>query len=449
MNILFLLIESAPYIVMFLSFVNLKLAISIYFGYTVLVPYFKVQMFGVPLSYNFVNTVLVVATIIHFKLKGYSFSYQAIKVYIIFMLVLLLFIPFQTSIPYSTQLNYWRLDFMGRIMLPFLVWNLIINEKKTLEYLKWSVMTVTVVACLYGIYLTTTGNNNIYITNLQSKYGISTFLYKNDTRLYGRITSTFKHPMDWNNYLVLVFVFMAGLYERYRSIYCIPVIMLITLCILTGGVRSGFATLIIVVGYFLLMQRRLKVFIIIMFIMFGMYVVVSRYSALSAVLLSIADIEKQRTMIGSSVYMRLDQFNGSLNEISNCLFTGKGYGWTSWYMGKYKTHPVILAFESIVYVIICNWGLLGMIAWTIFFSFLFVVNRNIIKSKTGIVYADCLVVGFISYSVFTGDYYYFQYFALFHIILLGMFRSGNVNLRRQNVAVINTGSECGKNIGYQ
>ena len=77
------------------------------------------------------------------------------------------------------------------------------------------------------------------------------------------------------------------------------------------------------------------------------YQVIITIPDLSAYLGSIIDINNERQDIkGSSIEMRLEQFQGCLKEIQNCFFIGKGYGWTTYYMSQHEVHPVILASES-------------------------------------------------------------------------------------------------------
>lgn len=65
----------------------------------------------------------------------------------------------------------------------------------------------------------------------------------------------------------------------------------------------------------------------------------------------------------SSIALRLEQLQGTLNEINTHFLVGKGYGWNNYYLSTHLTHPVILAFESLVFVVLCNSGILGACVW--------------------------------------------------------------------------------------
>ncbi len=62
---------------------------------------------------------------------------------------------------------------------------------------------------------------------------------------------------------------------------------------------------------------------------------------------------------GSSVEMRLRQLLGCFDIISSNPLFGNGFGWTAYYNQMNGDHPVVLAFESYIFVALCNWGLVG------------------------------------------------------------------------------------------
>lgn len=69
---------------------------------------------------------------------------------------------------------------------------------------------------------------------------------------------------------------------------------------------------------------------------------------------------------GSSVEMRLTQLLGCFDIISSNPLFGNGFGWTAYYNQMNGDHPVVLAFESYIFVTLCNWGLVGFVVWLLF-----------------------------------------------------------------------------------
>ena len=116
--------------------------------------------------------------------------------------------------------------------------------------------------------------------------------------------------------------------------------------------------------------------------------------------------------------MRLEQFQGAVNEIRGHELVGKGFGWSSNYIKENGYHPVLLAFESLVFVVLCNSGIIGAFIWILFFLLLLRLNRKLISSEIDIYLLDTLVIVFVAYAIGTGEYGYIQFFAVFYTFLL-------------------------------
>jgi O-antigen ligase len=121
-----------------------------------------------------------------------------------------------------------------------------------------------------------------------------------------------------------------------------------------------------------------------------------------------------KKIYGSSSTLRFEQFEGALNEISDSPLVGKGFGWTGYYSSIKGDHPVMLAFESLIIVILCNNGFIGLIIWFIFFILILKLNRKITNVKTDILFLDLTLGTYVLYSIGTGDFGYLQYFSTFY-----------------------------------
>ena len=117
--------------------------------------------------------------------------------------------------------------------------------------------------------------------------------------------------------------------------------------------------------------------------------------------------------------MRLNQLKGSINEIRGQELVGKGYGWTGYYLSENGTHPIILAFESLIFMVLCKSGFLGLMIWILFFILLFNVNRKILNLKTDVYLMDSFIIVYAAYSTGTGEYGYMPFFAVFYSLMLG------------------------------
>ena len=114
----------------------------------------------------------------------------------------------------------------------------------------------------------------------------------------------------------------------------------------------------------------------------------------------------------------MEQLQGCFHEIRNNPLFGKGYSWTGYYEQNFGDHPVMLAFESLVYVILCNSGFVGVVIWTFFLIKLFRNTVKITKNKAIVISAITLTTYYLAYSTITGDYGYMKYLILFYIIIL-------------------------------
>ena len=130
--------------------------------------------------------------------------------------------------------------------------------------------------------------------------------------------------------------------------------------------------------------------------------------------------------------MRLDQLQGSLKEIKDHPMVGKGYNWNGFYRLKYGDHPVILAFESLIFIVLCNSGYLGAAIWIIFFLLLLRVHRRSLRKKENIFLVDALVIVYGAYAIGTGEYGYLSFFALYHVFLILYLQKTEVIVQKTN-----------------
>ena len=146
----------------------------------------------------------------------------------------------------------------------------------------------------------------------------------------------------------------------------------IVVCIFLCGIRTPIGAMFLTVFFYLLMLRRIKPMIYVAVIGFIGYIIIENIPELSATIDSIFIKDSRQTNVeGSSIDMRMEQLNGCFREIQDCLIFGKGYEWCGYYMSIHDLHPVLLAFESLIFVVLCNSGIVGLCVWVITFVWLF------------------------------------------------------------------------------
>lgn len=424
------------------SFINIKLSLALYISYLILVPYLEFNIVGIPLSYNLVNTILLLAFISHFyKRKWMRINFKVIVPFFFFFFSLLFLSLLASDTPLEIQLNAWRIAFMQSCILSFIIWNTVLYEPKVLHYIKWAFMISIVIAGVYGIFLMRLGGLNPYTSFLAEyfdKKDIADIYSQTPTRLNfstaAKIQSTMVHPMTWGLMLCFLFVLFLTLYLKTKNKFYWLFLCLISFNILISGVRTGIAALFFSFVYFLVRYPKPKVIAISILIVFALSVVVQLNEDVSNIFTSFSDVSGTKSEVkGSSISMRLDQLQGAVKVISNTPLVGKGYGWTSYYSSKHGDHPILLAFESLIFVVLCNSGILGVFVWVIFFFMLINLNRLIIKRKIDIYLLDALIIVYLSYAIGTGEYGYIQIFAIFYSYLIAyLYNERKMKIIRKN-----------------
>jgi O-Antigen ligase len=421
------------------SFINIDLSISLYVSYLILVPYLQISLGGLSLSYNLVNIIILVGFIYNIAKEGkIKFDYKIINPFLFLFGLLLLLSLFEQDFPWSTQLNNLRFSFMSTCILPFIIWNLHLKGHKILTYLKWGLIGSFIISCLYGIYLMKLHGDNPYTSFLATYFGAkvdiaSTFASK-DPRLSistaGKIQSTMIHPMRWGIYLCfMVVIITAYLYKEKKTLYLL-FLPLLVFNVFISGVRTAIAALIIGFFYFVIGIRKFKILLVAAIVVISFYFVVNSSKGLQNIFSSFTSSESN--VGGSSIDMRLSQLNGAIDEIKGRALVGKGYGWTGWYQETFGPHPVMLDFESLIIVILCEGGIIGMCIWTLFFIFLFRLNRKLLVSREDISFADTLIIVYLAYAIGTGDYGYIEIFSFFYALLICYLKAKTIYRIRLN-----------------
>lgn len=396
-----------------------------YLAYLILVPIYDVTLGEIHIGQNIIRMLLVLALIYDFKSRHhYKFSWKLFTPFIIYYIIEFALIPFQSDTPISWMYNSWRQSVMNTLFGTFFIYNVIAKYPKSIKLFRNSLILSILVAGLYGLYLTTTGGINPYIslvilstggTELDVEDKLAYFMA--DDRMFGRISSVFLHPMSFGLFIGLSFIYVFSIRKKIKKWLFITLMAILALNALFCGVRSCIAGLVVAVAFYLIFSKNIKIGLATLIIGLFAYNVILEIPEMSDYLGSFADIHNTKSNIsGSSIDQRLHQLEGCFNEISNDPILGKGYDWNGYYHNKHGDHPVIYAFESLVFIVLCDNGFLGLFIWTLL---IFLVFKNIHHLNLSDKYvADAIFVFYIAYSCITGEYGYMQYFLLFYICLV-------------------------------
>lgn len=342
----------------------------------------------------------------------------------------------------ETSFNSWLFSFSYYCFALFLYGNIKTNPKATSFFSIVLFVTFCIITA-YGLFLTTMPGINPYLMFINPVFGmefneayaagnsgLSTNTELVEGRLFGRISSVFNHPMTYGLNLGFFFIYcMYFLRNRPKILIC--VLSCIFVAILVSGTRTPLGALAVTGLFIMLYMRKLKFFIYGMiafiFLIYGTQMISEEAGEYMASIINSDDSQTK----GSSISMRLSQFEGCLEIIKNDFIFGKGYGWSSWYNGTYGTHPKALWFESILFSVLVNTGIMGFILWGIMILRYYkyaVLNINDLYTRTIIL---ALMIYYLVYSLITGDFG-INYLLIFYIVLLGIY-SNRYSFGKQNI----------------
>lgn len=229
--------------------------------------------------------------------------------------------------------------------------------------------------------------------------------------------------------LIYIYAIKASLNKYKMIVILLAIVTSIFLC----GIRSPIGAFFVTILVFLLLSHRIKLMCQVGIVGGIAYLIINSIPELSNYVGSIFSDDKSNVS-GSSFEMRLNQMEGCFWEIRNHLVFGKGFGWTNYYIDTYGDHPIMLAFESLIYVVLCNSGIVGVVIWIIFLLKLFRNTSRIVLNQDIVICSLTLTTYYITYSVITGEYGYMKYFMLFYTLILleGIQKTNNIN-RKNNL----------------
>ena len=409
-------------LIILMFFVKLRTGICLYVAYMILVPYMNINL-GINLQWNLVNVLVLVAFFLSYEYgreERIPLSFKPFVPFLFLFIAQLLEIPFQDGVPLDSAFNAFRLNLMTYLILPFVIWNYSAKDPKLGEQLKKTVVISICIAFGYGLFLTTTNGQNPYQMLIMAANGEvwnESYAEVGGGRMFGRISSVFGHPMTYGLFLGMAFIYIYTIRDYFKKYIWVILMMGIIAAIFLCGIRSPIGAFFATVLVFLLLNHKVKLMVQVAIVGCLVYAVISTVPELNSYVESIFS-DKKSDVSGSSWEMRIAQFEGCIREISDNPFFGKGYGWTGYYEQNFGDHPVMLAFESLVYVVLCNSGFVGVIIWLVFIGLYINNTKRILKSNNLTNLAITLMIYYVGYSTITGEYGYMKFLVLFYTFVL-------------------------------
>lgn len=420
------------FLIIALAFYKLKCGMAAYLAYFFLMPYLSLNLFGLNLQWNMFNTLMLVLMLVQWKNKyrNYTLDWKPLVPFIVYFAVSAIMIPLQDSTPFAVQFKAWRLDLMKTMIFPFVIWNTCRMDPSSIKLFRNTTIICILIAAAYGLFLTTMPGLNPYIMALGKLNNVE---FNEDYiaataggRMFGRITSVFVHPMQFGLFLGLSFVYVFSQQGRINKILFYTLFALISVDAIVCGVRSVLGGLVIAIVLYFVFSRNFKYMLYATVISIIGMQFIDQIPELS---LYLGSITKSTSEVGgSSISLRLDQLQGCFNEISDNIILGKGFGWTRYYMAMYEIHPTILAFESLIFVILCNSGMVGVILW-IYMTFSIMKFNKTTSKHNYVPVLNALLFFYLGYSCITGEYGYMPYYAIFYCLMLAEYQQEYITSR--------------------
>lgn len=409
-------------LIILMFFARLRTGICLYVAYMILVPYMNINL-GINLQWNLVNVLVLVAFFLSYEYgreERIPLSFKPFVPFLFLFIAQLLEMPFQDGVPLDSAFNAFRLNLMTYLILPFVIWNYSAMDPKLANQLKLTVVISICIAFGYGLFLTTTNGQNPYQLLIMAANGEKWnegYAAVGGGRMFGRISSVFGHPMTYGLFLGMAFIYIYTIRDYFKKYIWVILMLGIIAAIFLCGIRSPIGAFFATVLVFLLLNHKVKLMVQVAIVGCLVYAVISSVPELNSYVESIFSDDKSE-VAGSSLEMRIAQFEGCIREISDNPFFGKGYGWTGYYEQNFGDHPVMLAFESLVYVVLCNSGFVGVIIWLVFIGLYINNTKRILKSNNLTNLAITLMIYYVAYSTITGEYGYMKFLVLFYTFVL-------------------------------
>ena len=157
-----LIISGWMIVILIMSLVKIKYGVALFLVYMILVPAVMITIGDKMWGANVVNTAFLLSYAVYFIRNKRSIELKPFIPFIVYFVMTLIVMPFQTGMPAIEMFNQWRKDVMMYLFLPFVMWNVMKDDPTSVRLFRNSVLFGMVVAVGYGLFLTTMPGQNPY-----------------------------------------------------------------------------------------------------------------------------------------------------------------------------------------------------------------------------------------------------------------------------------------------
>lgn len=412
-----------------------KIGSMLYMVYMYFAPWFYIggfQIYRRTLAFVFLGL-----TIFQFKQILSKKKLRPLMPFIIFLLLQFIIIIFAEQLSFSTG---WYMYTLCDFFFVMYLYANMTTHKNSAKLYKWTLFWTFLVITAYGLFLISMPGINPYKMIQMPLFGgefneayaagnsgISTNTEISDDRMFGRISSVFDHPMTYGLNLGFFAIFSTYLLKD-KPKWLVIVLAVIITAIVTSGIRTPIAALLVTILFALLYIHKAKYF---WYCLIGATAVVILlpllFPSTEEYVMSIFSNDEDTGPSGSSLSMRLGQLEGCIELSEDTPIFGKGYGWHTWYNNEYGPHMKALYFESLIFTILVDTGFVGFIIWAVFIIMSYKFIRSYSSDRLYQAALLSLIVFYLAYGTITGDMG-IKNMLIFFVVMLGM----NPDIQKQD-----------------
>lgn len=341
---------------------------------------------------------------------------------------------------YEFQLTSLFQFFLTEIS-PYISLIVFIRSSKDLNRFIYALLISYCIIGSYGIITYLIRMNPLYVffvSNYTDGYDVADYTGDGFASLRGGLTAAasgnLSGPLPWGQESMLIALFLLFNKQiKNRPLLVIALVLAIINSFLSGK-RSCFTPLILAFVYFAISRKLFtaKNITAVLVVVTSIILVINVFPQLqkfksnfvTAVFFWDDKLAEKEDVNGSSLDMRINQFEYTNSMISKNPLVGLGYNWPSYYAERNGLHPYMFGFESIYFRTIVESGVLGLIIWTVFFVKFFKATDEKSNHKENLVFH----IGFILSCLLTG----IQASMWIYMLLAGILLKQNEQLKVAN-----------------
>jgi hypothetical protein len=390
------------------SLYNVKYGVALIIAYLLLVPYSSFTDAIVAIEFNYIVVLIFGIFIVKsFVLNKEPFDPALARTFGIFIAVLFAGSIF-SELAFNIKVTHLYRFVLFNCLTPVILWHSI-KDQRDVYMFAWIILVCFFIMSLYGIYcFISQSNPYVVLMSVLFNKDNNFDVFADSVRggLEGRVQSTTFHPFFWSVSLVMMMYFSyLVLRDRMRIVQFVT-LGLLSFNLLICGVRTGIVAFFI--GVTVVMFRSINMvkatMVFLLFFVVAQNIdttIFGQYQGFAESIIYIFDSDKN--IKGSSIELRLDQLGGAIELwINGGVVFGNGFGWCDNYYGTRGDHPILLGFESLLYKIIIDSGIVGIIIWSwLFYSFYRMADRINSTSNSKKIFMGFLI-SFIVFVLATG-----------------------------------------------